>query len=94
MAQWSNYLVTVVNAAFEQAWQGGSYTLCNVETQTDFWNFDGHAEQNQYVNLWFLTLHEVLGIRWFKLKNWVELFFPCMCQKGEDKTQFCHLGYL
>lgn len=87
MAQWLNYSVTVVNAAFEQAWQGGSYTLCNVETQTGFWNFGGHCEQNQCLNLLFLTLHEVLGICWFKLKTWEELFFPCMCQKRDDKTQ-------
>lgn len=71
MAQWSNYVVTAVNAAFEQEWQEGNYTLCNVETQTGFWNFGGHAGQNQYLNPLFLTLHEVLGICWFKLKNWV-----------------------
>lgn len=64
----------------------GSYTSCNVETQTGFWNFGGHAEQNQFLNQLFLTLHEVLGICWFKLKNWVELFLPYMCRKGEDKN--------
>lgn len=79
--------MTVVNPAFEQAWQGRSYTSCTIETQTGFWNFGGLAEQNQYLNLWFLTLHEMLGIHWFKLKNWDVLFFPSMCRKGEDKTQ-------
>lgn len=73
MAQWLNYLVTIVNPAFEEAWQGGSYTSCNIETQTGFWNFGGHAEQNQYINLWFLTLLEVLGIHWCKLLNGVIL---------------------
>lgn len=41
----------VGNAVFAQACQGESYTLCNVETQTGFWNFGGRAEQNQYLNL-------------------------------------------